>query len=98
MDNDEMKDMLKKLFIKKAMEEHPAEVSAKMEKDNIRTRIIGRGIDVLTLALNIAEKSCKETGTSCEDFCKLLKKGWSEEVNYEEKFNEIFGDLFEDSD
>lgn len=98
MDNDEMKDTLKKLFIKKAMEGHPAEVSAKMEKDNIHTRLIGRGIDILTLALNIAEKSCEKTGTSCEDFCKLLKKSWREEVKYEEKFNEIFGDLFEDCD
>lgn len=97
MDYDELKELLKELFLKKAMEDHPAEIVAKRENDNINLRFNGRKIDILALSLDIAEKAAKRCNASCDDFCEMLKKGWDySDCTYESKFEEVFGDLFEE--
>lgn len=94
---DKAKDFIKAILMEKMMEEHPAEISAKIKEGNISLRFSGRSIDILALALEIAEKAAKKCGASCEDFCAMLKDGWNKDDSIaEEKFKDIFGDLFED--
>lgn len=95
--DDKAKDFIKAILMEKMMEEHPAEISAKIKEGNISLRFSGRRIDILALALEIAEKAAKKCELSCEDFCGILKDGWKiDDSAVEKKFNDIFGDLFED--
>ena len=95
--DDKAKELLKAIFMEKMMEDHPAEISAKIEEENISVHFSGRLIDILVLALEIAEKAAKKCELSCEDFCGILKNGWKiDDSAVEKKFNDIFGDLFKD--
>lgn len=95
--DDKAKDFIKAILMEKMMEEHPAEISAKIKEGNVSLRFSGRSIDILALALEIAEKAAKKCGASCEDFCAMLKDGWNKDDSIaEEKFKDIFGDLFKD--
>lgn len=95
--DDKAKDLIKTLLIEKIMEDHPAEISAKMENYSINLTLRGRGCDILALALEIAEKTAKKIGISYDDFCEMLKTGWNKEDSIaEKKFKDIFGDLFKD--
>lgn len=97
MDNyAEMKKMLKEILMKKMMENHPAEITAKLENDHISLHFSGRGVDILAIALEIAEKAAKRCDASCDDFCGMLKAGWNKDDSFaERKFEEIFGDLLD---
>lgn len=95
--DDKAKDLLKAILTEKIMEDHPAEIRAKMENYSINLSFSGRGCDILALALDIAEKTAKKLGISYDDFCGMLKKGWNIEDSFvEKKFKDIFGDLFQD--
>lgn len=95
--DDKAKELIKALLMEKIMEDHPAEISAKMENFSINLTLRGRGCDILALALNIAEKTSKKKGISYDDFCEMLKTGWNKEDSIaEKKFKDIFGDLFQD--
>lgn len=95
--DDKAKDLLKAIMTEKIMEDHPAEIRAKMENHLIDLAFSGRGCDILELAFHIAEKTAKKLGISCDDFCEMLKKGWIKEDSIaEKKFKDIFGDLFKD--
>lgn len=95
--DDKAKDLIKAILMEKMMEDHPAEISAKIKEGNMSLHFSGRGIDILALALEIAEKAAKKCGTSCEDFCGMLKDGWNiDDSIAEKKFKDIFGDLFQD--
>lgn len=95
--DDKAKDFIKAILMEKMMEDHPAEISAKIKEGEVLLHFSGRGIDVLALALEIAEKAAKKCGASCEDFCAMLKDGWNKDDSIaEEKFKDIFGDLFKD--
>lgn len=73
------KDLNKAIFMEKMMEDHPAEINAKIKEGQICLHFSGRLIDNLVLALEIAEKAAKKCGVSCEDFCGALKDGWEKE-------------------
>lgn len=95
--DDKAKDLIKAILMEKMMEDHPAEISAKVKEGKIKLYFSGRGVDILALALEIAEKAAKKCGASCEDLCGMLKIGWEKEDSaVEKKFNDIFGDLFQD--
>lgn len=95
--DDKAKDLLKAIMTEKIMEDYPAEIRAKMENHLIDFSFKGRGCDLLTLALEIAEKTAKQLGISYDDFCGMLKKGWNIEDSFvEKKFKDLFGDLFQD--
>ena len=95
--DDKAKDFIKAILMEKMIEEHPAEISAKIKEGNISINFSGRGIDILALALEIAEKAAKKCGASCEDFCGMLKDGWNiDESIAEKKFKDICVDLFQD--
>lgn len=95
--DDKAKDLLKAILMEKIMEDHPAEIRAKMENYSINLSFSGRGCDILALALDIAEKTAKKLGISYDDFCGMLKTGWDKEDSIaEKKFKDIFGDLFKD--
>lgn len=95
--DDKAKDLLKAIMMEKIMEDHPAEIRAKMENYSINLSFSGRGCDILALALDIAEKIAKKLGISYEDFCGMLKEGWNKEDSIaEKKFKDIFGDLFKE--
>lgn len=95
--DDKAKDFIKAILMEKMMEDHPAEISAKIKEGEVLLHFSGRGFDVLALALEIAEKAAKKCGASCEDFCAMLKDGWNKDDSIaEEKFKDIFGDLFKD--
>ena len=95
--DDKAKDLIKALLMEKIMEDHPAEIRAKMENYSINLSFSGRGCDILALALDIAEKTAKKLGISYDDFCGMLKTGWDKEDSIAEKrFKDVFGDLFKD--
>lgn len=95
--DDKAKDLIKAILMEKIMEDHPAEIRAKMENYSINLSFSGRGCDILALALDIAEKTAKKLGITYDDFCEMLKKGWNIEDSIAEKrFKDIFGDLFKD--
>lgn len=95
--DDKAKDLLKAIMMEKIMEDHPAEIRAKMENYSINLSFSGRGCDILVLALDIAEKTAKKLGISYDDFCGMLKTGWDKEDSIVEKrFKDVFGDLFKD--
>lgn len=58
--DDKAKDLLKAILMEKIMEDHPAEIRAKMENYSINLSFNGRGCDILALALDIAEKTAKK--------------------------------------
>lgn len=95
--DDKAKDLIKAILMEKMMEDHPAEIGAKIKEGKVLFHFSGRSIDILALALEIAEKAAKKCGASCEDFCAMLKDGWNKEDSIaEKKFKDIFGDLFKD--
>lgn len=95
--DDKAKDFIKAILMEKMMEDHPAEISAKIKEGEVLLHFSGKGFDVLALALEIAEKAAKKCGASCEDICAMLKDGWNKDDSIaEEKFKDIFGDLFKD--
>lgn len=95
--DDKAKDLLKAKLMEKMILDHPAEINAKIKEGNISLHFSGRRIDILVLALEIAEQAAKKCGASCEDFCGMLKTGWNREDSIvEKKFEDIFGDLFQD--
>ncbi|MEE3493539.1 MAG: hypothetical protein VZR06_00165 [Butyrivibrio sp.] len=95
--DDKAKDLLKAILMEEMMEDHPAEIRAKMENCLINYTFSGRGRDVLALAIEIAEKTAKKLEISYDDFCKMLKIRWNQEDSIvEKKFKDIFGDLFKD--
>lgn len=73
--DDKAKDLLKAILMEKMMEDHPAEIGAKIKEGKVLFHFSGRSIDILALALEIAEKAAKKCGASCEDFCAMLKDG-----------------------
>lgn len=95
--DDKAKDLIKDLLMEKIMEDHPAEISAKMENYSINLTLRGRRCDILALTLEIAEKTVKKLGISYDDFCEMLKTVWNKEDSIaEKKFKDIFGDLFKE--
>lgn len=95
--DDKAKDLLKAILMEKIMEDHPAEIRAKMENYSINLSFSGRGCDILALALDIAEKTAKKLEISYDDFCGMLKTSWDKEDSIAEKrFKDVFGDLFKD--
>lgn len=58
--DDKAKDLLKAILTEKIMEDHPAEIRAKMENYSINLSFSGRRCDILALALVIAEKTAKK--------------------------------------
>lgn len=66
--DDKAKDLIKALLMEKIMEDHPAEIRAKMENYSINLSFSGRGCDILALALDIAEKTAKKLGITYDDF------------------------------
>lgn len=95
--DDKAKDLIEALLMEKIMEDHPAEIRAKMENNSINLSFSGRGCDILELALDIAEKTAKKIGITYDDFCEMLKKSWNiEDSIAEKKFKDIFGNLFKE--
>lgn len=95
--DDKAKDLIKAILMEKMMEDHPTEINAKIKEGNISLHFSGRCIDILALALEIAEQAAKKCGASCEDFCGMLKTGRNQEDSIvEKKFKDIFGDLFQE--
>lgn len=97
--DDKAKDQIKAILMEKMMEDHPAEINAKIKKGLIHYRFSGRRIDILALTFEIAEKVAKKCEVSYEEFCEMLKNSWKkEDSDVEKKFKDIFGDLFKDCD
>lgn len=58
--DDKAKDLIKAILMEKMMEDHPTEINAKIKEGNISLHFSGRGIDILALALEIAEQAAKK--------------------------------------
>ena len=54
--DDKAKDLLKAILMEKMMEDHPAEIGAKIKEGKVLFHFSGRSIDILALALEIAER------------------------------------------
>ncbi len=88
--DDKAKDFIKAILMEKMMEDRQAEISAKMKEGGIDIHFNGLGIDILILALAIAENAAKKCGVSCEDFYSMLKDGCSaKDSDVEKKFREF---------
>lgn len=92
--DDKAKELIKALLMEKIMEDHPAEISAKMENFSINLTLRGRGCDILALALDIAEKTSKKIGISYDDFCEMLKKAGIKRILSLKRNLKIYSEIY----
>ena len=92
-----MNDELRKLFMNVFYEDHPASIQAEIDKDGeLRIHIEGRGIELLVLALEIAENVGKKLKLSKKDYIEILQEGWNEDSNKNDDVPNIFKKMFDD--
>lgn len=92
--DDKAKDQIKAILMEKMMEDHPAEINAKIKEGLIHYRFSGRRIDVLALALEIAEKVAKKCGVSYGEFCEMLKNSWKKKIQTLKRNLKIYSEIF----
>ena len=92
-----MNDELRKLFMDVFYEDHPASINAEIDKDGgLGIHLEGRGVELLVLSLEIAEKVGKKLKISKKDFIEILQESWKEDSEQKDDIPDMFKKIFDD--
>ncbi len=73
----------------------PASIKTILDKDDdVQVYLNGRGADLLSLSLCIAESVVKKLPISIDDYCNILKDGFHKN-QCQDMFEKMFEDLFD---
>lgn len=92
--DDKAKDMIKAILMEKMMEDHPAEINAKIKEGDISLRFSGRCIDILILALEIAEKAAKKAEYHVRIFAECSKQAGIKRILSLKRNLKIYSEIF----
>ena len=83
-------------FKKVFFDSKPASIKATLNKeDDVSVILDGRGADLLSLSMCIAEDVVKNLPLSIDDYCNILKDGYIANEGTD-VFGKMFEDLFDD--
>ena len=86
----DIEEILNTILATKMTAIEPSHVMAEFVKGKgVEVGISGRGVDIIILSLIISRRIIKDTPTSYEEYCKVLKKAVEKEMEQKDELIEI---------